>query len=226
MPAVRIPFLPKYESIRKPTPDGQRQYDTPIGLVPSVTTVLSGSRDNTDLELWRAHVGEERADEITAAACYRGDLHHKLIEDYLLHGTQPKLNMVSERYWKSTADFLTTIDRAILCEGCVWHPKGYAGAFDCLAYLKDDDGTQPTLLDWKTADRPRKPDKMYDYKCQVAAYVAAANWVYAKQGLDIQRAKIVVAICNSQPQIEVVERDSLNQLFDHFLARLERFYIK
>ena len=222
-PEVQIPFLPKYESIRATDPDGTRRYDTPVGKVPSVTTILSGSRDNSGLELWRESIGEEKAKQITEFACWRGDMHHNNIENLLINGVQPKLNMVSTQYWKSSAKFLTTIRRTILCESCIWHPKGFAGAFDCLAYL-DDDTDQPTLLDWKTSARHRKPDKMYDYKVQVAAYAAALNFVYARQGLKIRRAKIVVAIPNRSAQIEVVEEDALTQLFEHFLFRLERFY--
>ena len=216
--------LPKYEAVRATAADGTRQYDTPIGKVPSVTTVLSGSRDNTGIEMWRESIGEERANQITEMACWRGDQHHLNIENKLMNGVEPKLNMVTMRYWKSTAEFLTTIRRTVLCEGAIWHPKGYAGAFDCLAYL-DDDTDQPTLCDWKTADRHRKPDKMYDYKVQVAAYTAALNFVYSRQGLKVRRAKIVVALPNQHPQIETVEEDALNQLFQHFLARLERFYL-
>lgn len=222
--ALPIPFLPKYESIRVTADDGSRQYETPVGRVPSVTTVLSGSRDNTGIELWRESVGEERAKQITETACWRGDMHHENIENLLMFGKKPTLNMVSQKYWKSTEQFLTTIRRTVLCEGCIWHPKGYAGAFDCLAFL-DDDTDQPTLCDWKTADRIRKPDKIYEYQVQVSAYRAALNWVYAKQGLKVRRAKIVVAIANCKPQIETVEEDALDQLFQHFLARLERFYL-
>lgn len=195
-----------------------------MGRVPSVTTVLSGSRDNSAIEQWRNAIGAERADEITEAACWRGDRHHENIENLLLHGVEPKLNMVTMKYWKSTAEFLTTIRHPVLCEGAVWHPEKFAGAFDCLAFLDDDDD-QPTLCDWKTADRPRKPDKLYEYKLQVAAYRAALNFVYAKQGLKVRRAKVVIALANQKPQIETVEEDALDQLFNHFLARLERFYL-
>ena len=219
-----ITFLPKYEPLRVTAPDGIRKYDTPVGKVPSVTTVLSGSRDNSAIELWRESIGEAKADEITETACWRGDMQHDNIQYKLETGKEPKLNFVSQKYWKSTRPFLDTVGRTLICEGAIWHPKGFAGAFDCLAYL-DDDTDQPTLCDWKTADRPRKPNKMYDYQVQVAAYAAALNFVYAKQGLKVRRAKIVVAIANSKPQIETVEEDALNQLFQHFLARLERFYL-
>lgn len=223
-PDVQIPFLPKYEAVRATGTDGLRHYDTPVGRVPSVTTILSNSRDNSAIEQWRESIGEQRANEITEAACWRGDKHHLNIEHYFGTGKIPRLNMVTAGYWKSSFDFLQQVRHPLVCEGAIWHPKRYAGAFDCLAYL-DDDTDMPTLLDWKTADAIRKPDKMYDYAVQVAAYRAAANWVYAKQGLMIRRAVIVVAIRNSPPQIEWVEEDALDQLFQHFLARLERFYL-
>jgi hypothetical protein len=79
------------------------------------------------------------------------------------------------------------------------------------------------LCDWKTADSPRKPDKIYEYSLQCAAYVAAANYVYGHMGLNITQAKIVVAIADSAPQIETLDARALEQLYKHFLARLQRF---
>jgi len=107
-------------------------------------------------------------------------------------------------------------------EGAIWHPMGYAGTLDCIAYLADDD-LQPTLLDWKTADSKRKPDKIYEYSLQCAAYVAAANYVYGHMGLCIGQAKIVVALPDDEPQIETFDAKALEQLFKHFQARFQRF---
>mgnify|MGYP007061966109 CR=1 FL=1 len=220
-----IPFLPKFEPVRATSAEGTRSYKTPIGSVPSVTTILSGSRDNSGIAAWRDSIGEEKADKIVARACWRGDLHHDNLENYLVHGIEPNLNFVTEKYWKSTIDFYRTIHHTLLCEGQIWHPAGYAGAFDCLAYLSPSD-EQPTLVDHKTADKPKKPDAIYEYKLQAAAYVAGCNHVYKSYGLDIQQAKIVVAIANDHAQIETLDRDTLDQLYYHFLARIERFYIK
>jgi hypothetical protein len=87
----------------------------------------------------------------------------------------------------------------------------------------DDDGDQPTLLDWKTADKIRNPAKMYEYSLQVAAYTAAANYVYKPQGLNITRALIVVAIPDEAPQIEELCPRKLTQYMQHFEARIKRF---
>lgn len=214
----RISALPKYELVRNP----EGRYDTALGSFFSVTTILSGSRDQTGLLEWRESVGEARATFITELACFRGTRHHTNVERLLLDGVEPEFDFLQTPYWNSVRPFLDTVDQPVLIEGAVWHPDGFAGTLDCLAYLTED-GDQPTLLDWKTADTPRKKDKLYDYSLQCAAYVAAANHVYASHGLNITQAKIVVAIPDEPPQIETLNAEALEQLFKHFQARLQRF---
>lgn len=218
---TRLLALPRYEPIRSHT-DGERTYDTPVGSLFSVTTILSGSRDNSGIEQWRESVGHERADFIRDLACFRGEGHHSNIERYLLDGTEPEFNFLLSPYWKSFKPFLSRIDGPLLMEGAIWHSDGYAGTLDCIAYLKDD-ADQPTLLDWKTADRPCKPDKLYEYSIQLAAYRQAANYVYAHMGLVIDRALLVVAIPDESFQLHELDKRALDQLYKHFLARLQRF---
>jgi genome maintenance exonuclease 1 len=217
----RLRHLPRYEPVRSHEGD-ERLYSTPAGSLHSVTTILSGSRDNSGLELWRESVGAERAEFISSFACFRGNGHHLNIERWLTDGSEPEYSLATSPYWKSTRRFLDTIDSALLLEGAVWHRDGFAGTLDAICYLAED-GLQPTLCDWKTADSPRKPDKIYEYSLQCAAYVAAANYVYGHMGLNITQAKIVVAIADSAPQIETLDARALEQLYKHFLARLQRF---
>lgn len=217
----RLTALPRYEPVRF-TENDERVYVTSDGRFYSVTSILSGSRDNSNLELWRESIGFERADFITSLACHRGTEHHTAIERFLTDGTEPEFSFLQTPYWKSTRAFLDTVSAPLLLEGAVWHPDGYAGQLDCVAYLNEY-GDEPVLLDWKSADSPRKPDKIYEYSLQCAAYVAAANYVYRSYNLAISTAKIVVAIADSPPQIETLDKDALEQLYKHFLARLQRF---
>ena len=221
MTAEAIRALPKFGPVRRHA-NGERSYSTPLGPCSSVTTILSSTRDNTGLQQWRESVGAARADFISNLASFRGTRHHDAIERFLLDGTEPGFDFLNTPYWKSTRSFLNRIRRNLVCEGAIYHPLRYAGTFDCIAYL-DDDGHQPSLLDWKTADKVRNPAKIYEYALQVAAYTAAANYVYKPQGLNITRALIVVAIPDEAPQIEELSTKQLQQYMKHFEARLKRF---
>jgi hypothetical protein len=216
-----ITALPKYELVRTHN-EGNRSYQTPLGLCSSVTTILSRTKDQTGLQLWRESVGVDRADFICNLASFRGTRHHDAIERYLLDGTEPAFDYLNTPYWKSTRSFLNRIRKPLVTEGSVYHPLRYAGAFDCIAYM-DDDEAQPSLLDWKTADKLRNPVKMYEYSLQVAAYTAAANYVYKPQGLDIKRAFIVVALPDEPPQIQELNARELQQYMLHFESRVKRF---
>jgi hypothetical protein len=221
---TRIKALPVYEAVRTTDPiTGERLYLTPSGESnPSVTTILSGSKDQTGLMEWRESVGEAIADQICKRACRRGTGLHLFCENWMLKQEEPAFDFQITPYWNSIKGFVKTVEKPLLIEGTVWHSSGYAGMLDCIAYLPED-GDQPTLIDWKSADRPCKKIKIYEYGLQCAAYVAAANEVYKPFGLDIQQAKIVVALPNETPTIETLDRNALDQLFLHFLARKERF---
>ena len=215
-------MLPRYEAVRV-NEDGQRMYQTPEGKFASVTTILSGTKDNTGIQMWRESIGEKKAEQILKNACARGDATHLNIENWLTTGQEPETDFIIDSYWKSIRPFLDEIGSPLLLEGAVWNSKDrYAGTLDCIATLKES-GDEPILLDWKTADAPKKKDRLYDYSLQCAAYVKAANYVYSNLGLEIKKAKIVIAIADQQHQVETLDKDALDQLYTHFKARVIRF---
>jgi len=220
MPTPEL-MLPRYEAVRI-SEDGQRMYQTPEGKYYSVTTILSGSKDMSGITEWRESIGEKEADRILKVACARGDATHLNVENWMLKGEEPKLNLLTAPYWKSIRPFLEQVKKPLLLEGAVWHKDGYAGTLDCLATLHEF-GDEPILLDWKTADKAKKKDRLYDYSLQCAAYVHAANYVYANLGVKIRQAKIVIAIADDVCQVESLDEDALAQLYTHFRARLSRF---
>lgn len=218
----RIKALPRFELARIDSEEDGRRYDTPDGLLASVTNILQGSRDQRGLLEWRESVGAERADFIRNTAAFRGSRTHEAIEQYLLTGALPPFNFLVTPYWNSIFPFVKTIEYPVVMEAMVWHPDGYAGTLDCIAYLPEDDA-QPTLLDWKTADRICKPDKLYEYSLQLAAYRQAANHVYRPQGLNINKASVIVALPDQKHQRHDLDEEALDQLYKHFLARLRHF---
>lgn len=218
---ARLTELPVYQ-INRITTDSERTYDTPIGISRSVTTILSATRDQSDLQAWRESVGYARADEIRDAAAWRGTKTHEMIEHFLMTGEEPPFHFVASPYWKSFRPFVRSIDAPLLMEAPVWHPDGYSGTLDCLAYLYPED-VQPTLIDWKTADKICKPAKLYEYSLQLAAYRTAVNHVYKPYGLNVSRAAIIVGLPDEPRQDHWLDEEALDQLYQHFLARLQRF---
>ena len=56
----------QYKDIGRVSKNGKRHYETPDGRqVPSVTTVLSATKDMTHLHAWRKRIGEQKAQQIS-----------------------------------------------------------------------------------------------------------------------------------------------------------------
>ena len=216
--------LARYEMARTMI-DGERAYATPDGPMWSVTTILSGSGDTRAIKEWREGVGEKRANEITEAACWRGNKQHLNIENWMKTGQEPELNLITKPYWDSVRPFLDCITKPLLIEGAVWHPDKYAGTLDCMA-LTTEFGNSPVLCDWKTADAPRNKQKIYNYSLQLAAYREAANHVYGHMGFRCDYAQLVIAIPFETPQIETFDAAALDQLYRHFVGRKKMFLSK
>ena len=221
-PLNRIQALPLYAIERVDKPGQDREYITPEGVLNSVTSILSGTRDNSGIDNWRESVGATRADLIRDLACWRGNRHDENITEYLLTGKEPEFNFFYSPYWTSTRTFVRSINQTLLTQAPIWHPDGFAGTADWLGYLSATDDSA-TLIDWKTADRDLKPYKLYEYSLQLAAYRAALHHVYKPQGLRIRQAVIAAAYPNRTPLIETFTEDALDQLFLHFQGRLQRY---
>ncbi len=61
--------LIKYHDIEQITEQGSRVYHTPSGTTPSVTTILSKTKDMRGLNAWKKRVGEDEAKRIVTEAC-------------------------------------------------------------------------------------------------------------------------------------------------------------
>ena len=73
-----------YSELSKTARDGKRHYQTPDGrTVPSVTTVLSATKDMTHLHAWRKRVGVENAQRITTESANIGTVMHSSLEKHV-----------------------------------------------------------------------------------------------------------------------------------------------
>ena len=133
----------------------RRGYETPCGRLPSVTTIIkeTAPQDSKDrLEAWLARPG---ARQESAAACRRGSWVHQQIENYLA-GEEVQNHLAFGGYYRNIIGWIEkNVVEPIAMEKPIFHPAGFSGTFDCLAYCSE--WMDPTLIDWKTSKRKRSP---------------------------------------------------------------------
>ena len=183
---------------------------------PSVSTILSATkpeRDRLALQRWRQRVGVAKAQQISNRACRRGTSVHTAI-NYFLDGKDLPDDVEDNPYWRSIKPVLESVSEVHLLESAVYHAEQqYAGRFDCLGTWQG----QLCVFDWKTASKPKKLEWITDYCLQVTAYTAAINHLY---NVQIDRALIAIALEDSDPQLFVLDAETLGNYWQQFLVRL------
>lgn len=175
-----------------------RTYITPDGnKYPSITTVL-GLRSKAGILAWRKRVGEETANKISTQAATRGTAVHQLAEDYVNNkedwskGAMPS-NLFTFNAIKKLLD--THLDNVWAQEVPLYSDRfQIAGRVDCIA---EWDG-ELTIIDYKTARKPKKAEYISNYFIQAAFYAAA---FYELTGVAIKRFAIVIAVDDDDPQV-------------------------
>ena len=185
--------------------------------VPSVTTILSRTKDMTQLNDWRRRVGNAEADKIMNQASTVGTEMHKVLE-YSLNG-QGYFNMMDEgtkpRMMAKTILENIKLDEIWGNEVSLEYKNMFAGTCDltAMAYGK------PSIIDWKQSNRPKKEEWVDDYKHQLGAYYLAHTLNYGpiEQG--------VISICTRDLQYQEfrLSEADLQEYADKFLERVEKF---
>ena len=186
--------------------------------VPSVTTILSATKDMTQLNDWRRRVGNEEANKIMKKASTVGTEMHQVLE-YALNG-QGYYNDMEEgskpRMMAKTILDNIKIDEVWGNEVSLEYKNKFAGTCDltAIAYGK------PSIVDWKQANRPKREEWVEDYKLQLGAYYLAhtTNYGPIEQG--------VIAICTRDLQYQEfrLSEADLQDYGGKFLDRLDRFH--
>lgn len=222
-----------YDDIpRVPDPNtGERFYATPDGKkLPSVTTILSATKDKTFLEDWKKRVGETEAANITAQSSTAGTLMHELLEMYIKgekwpeKGTHPvRLTafIMAESIINDGLD--KYLDEAWGLEAKLYYPGVYAGTTDLVGLW---DG-EPSIIDFKNTRKPKKEEWIEDYFVQLIAYGKAHNAMF---GTDIKKGVILMASREDEYlgtfQKFVLEGDDWNKYCGIFANRINQFFGK
>ena len=88
-----------YEELEKVTKNRKRHYETPDGRqVPSVTTVLSATKDMTHLNAWKKRIGEQKAQQIATESANIGTVMHNSLEKHVKgQERKPGSNLIHQK---------------------------------------------------------------------------------------------------------------------------------
>ena len=183
--------------------DGKRVYLTPEGFkFPSVTTVISNNKEKmAGIARWRARVGEEKANNISKRSTNRGTKYHSIVEDYFNNNLDLKKYSkfpLPVLMFQHSRDTLDRINNIYLQEAALYSKHlELAGRVDCIAEF---DGVL-SIIDFKTAEEPKREEYLYDYFVQETAYACMLQENY---GLSVKQLVTIVACENGETQVKVL----------------------
>ena len=200
---------------------GSRNYDIAGYRLPSVTTILGKTKDNTFLRDWIKKKGKEEAEKIKQASATRGTSMHKYLENYVLGKGYEDLTDLGQET-KRMAEKVIEVGLAPVSgfygsEVTLYYPGLYAGQTDLVGIHNDKE----TIIDFKQANRPKREEWIGDYKLQAGAYAMAHVHVH---GSNIEQA--VIMVCTPDLYYQEFKIDGLNlrRAKHEFLKRLDQYY--
>ena len=213
----------EYADLSKASKNGKRHYQTPDGRsVPSVTTVLSTTKDMTHLNAWKKRVGEQEAQRIATESANIGTVMHKSLEKHV-KGEQrkPGSNLIQQKAHKMANviidNGLTGVSEVWGSEVSLYYPELYAGTTDLVGVYKG----APAIMDFKQARKLKKKEWVEDYFLQLVAYAEAHNKIFDTQ---INQGRIF--ICTQNNQYQTFEIDNYEHWVGQWYSKLEQYYKK
>ena len=211
----------KYATGKQINEDRGRIYDVAGFRLPSVTSILSRTKDQGFLKEWRAKVGEKEADRIMNLSSVRGTAMHKYLESHItdigyedLTDTGKQAKTMAEKVIEIG---LAPVDEYYGSEVTMYYPGLYAGQTDLVCIHDGEDA----IVDFKQSNRPKRKEWVEDYCLQIAAYAMAHDYIH---GSRINKGVIMICTPDLYYQEFVVEGAELRQYKHKFLKRLDMYH--
>ena len=211
----------KYATGKQINEDSGRIYDVAGYRLPSVTSILSRTKDQGFLKEWRAKVGDKEADRIMNLSSVRGTAMHKYLESHItdigyedLTDTGKQAKTMAEKVIEIG---LAPVDEYYGSEVTMYYPGLYAGQTDLVCIHDGEDA----IVDFKQSNRPKRKEWVEDYYLQIAAYAMAHDYVHNSK---INKGVIMVCTPDLYYQEFVVEGVELRQCKHKFLKRLDMYH--
>jgi len=191
-----------------------RVYTLDGGLpVPSVTTILSATKDRAHLDEWANRVGLDEAERIKNEAATVGTHMHNVVERMLLNRPleTPRTWLQIKGYrmgYTLIEKFFPHVDEAWGTEIPLLYAGCYAGTSDFIGVYKG----MPCIVDFKQTNKMKRRAWIEDYFVQLAAYAVAHNH---QHGTDINQGVILMVAQDG----EVQEFVSVGREFDGYCSQ-------
>jgi len=193
-----------YENYNTINWNGMRLYQTPMGELPSITTVLGHTEPpekKATLVAWQNALGPIKSAEVSKKATDHGTNVHLLAERFLkgeqvdapINGKPvPGIDLGAFNSLKLKLKLISPIwgqEESVYSESLL-----VAGRFDCAGLYKN----VPSIIDFKTSlNRLKNKEEITSYALQLAFYAQAHNELF---NTDIQQGVILLAGAGGMPQ--------------------------
>jgi|TARA_R100001530_G_scaffold1954_2_gene3367 genome maintenance exonuclease 1 len=200
---------------------GTRVYEINNSRLPSVTTILSATKNQEFLKKWKDRVGEENAERIKNHSGKRGTSMHKFLEHHISGTGYDDLTPIGQEAkpmaQKIVEVGLAPVEEVYGSEIQLHYPGLYAGSTDLVCLHNDLE----TIVDFKQSNRPKKEEWIEDYYLQIAAYALAHDYSHKSQ---IRQGIIMICTPDLYYQ-EFKMQDADLKMWKHkWLKRLDMYH--
>jgi CRISPR/Cas system-associated exonuclease Cas4 (RecB family) len=200
------------------TPEGRRYIVGENLLLPSVTTILSATKDMTFLKEWRNAVGEDKADKIVKESTTIGNSMHQNLENYILGNAEMSGTLMAKTLAKLIIRKAFPKIQEVWGTEVALYSKGlFAGTTD-LVGVHDN---IPSIMDFKNSLKLKKREWIDDYFMQLTAYAMSHNEMY---GTDIGRGVIMMATRDGTYQEFIIEGSEFKHYETLWINKLYAYY--
>ena len=211
-----------YQKYTRQEEDGSRTYNVGDKKIPSVTTILSATQSEekkASLDKWRQRVGYQEAQRITNQAATRGTEMHYVLENYIDGVGYLNLSPEGAEARLMAHEIVNNLGKLKIVYGnevSLAYDELWAGATDVVG-LYDD---QPTIIDFKQSNKPKREEYIEDYYYQIAAYSLA----HKKQYGPITQGLICVCTKDKLYQEFKMNEARLSEYEEKWLERVHRYH--
>ncbi len=213
-----------YKDVRRKKVNGKRHYEGEGKFLPSVTTIISATKDEADqkgLQAWRNRVGEETAEKIKNQAATVGTAMHKYLECHIKgvgYDDQTNEGVIGKRMAKVVIEkAFPFINEIWGTEVTMYYPTFYGGTADCVGLWHD----KPAIMDFKQTNKPKKIEWIEDYFVQLAAYSMAHDALF---GTKMEAGVILMASRGLEFQMFTIDGQRFEDYKYKWLKRCEKYF--